>query len=489
MPRRVILANRADADRFAVFAGTSGWVLEASAIASATTPELIRWRTRGGLGVTLLQDPLLQRPMVEFDPARAEYATAEADELEQQLPRLFQVIRFADARETMAGLASSADRGRMLPILAATALGQDPAHVAEVSRLVGTGLTAADGQLRASAVVAAAYLDDPALLAAARELAADDPEPRTRRLAARLAWPPPAPAAGIAAVHPVGASSDGLRRITFATGRIRDQFVPFANAAGWVLAGHRPAAADESESYTWHAEAGVTIALIADLRLNRELVTLLTAKLGKHHVLDDIEQLIRDRFEAIDLDQALDLLSAMPDSPARMDLLKAVVASAPASYRPRFLSVMSELLGSSAASLRGFTAGVTVYFPWPQTRPFLDWMAEHDPDPTVRAMSRIGIAAVRDVCGDSADPLTPPVTYYIEDAVGGQAASAETSLLRRVHLAPQIDQRLGEDVLWRHAKLPADFPAGYRETSFRTAGQIADMLASRRRSATCEQGG
>ena len=61
--RRAVLVNRPDTLRFALFARTSDWLLESRAEATETDPEFARWRTPGGLRVTLTQNPLLQHPV------------------------------------------------------------------------------------------------------------------------------------------------------------------------------------------------------------------------------------------------------------------------------------------------------------------------------------------------------------------------------------------------------------------------------------------
>lgn len=485
------MMNQPDTVRLALFGQTSGWVSEDHAetpgngpqaaagngpqsagngpqSAAESGPQAARWRTPSGLRVALFQDALLGRPVLELDAGDDERADAEAEELERQLPRLFELVRYPDARQAFSDPAS--DRGWILPLLAATVAGRSEPPRAEVLSAAVAGLGAADSQARAGAVLAAAYLDDVALLARVSALASSDPDPRVRALARKVTRQPSA------GLPPDGGEpqSDGLRRIAFVAERVREEFLPFAADLGWELAGHQPGSEDESERFTWRPEPGIEVALIADIRLDRELVTLVAAEPGGHRTLDLIEARVREWFETVDSGEALDMLAEAPDGPARMTALKVVAASAPASYQPRFLATMAEMFGHPATPLRGFATGASIYFPWPEIVPFLAWMARHDPDPGIRGIAKVGLGAVDLVYSDRLGQLVPPVSYH-RPAAGG------TDLLRRIHVPPEpIDQRLGDDLLWRAVDLHPGFPDGYHEISFDEAGQVAGRLAAQR---------
>jgi len=429
------LLEPADAGRFAVFALTSGWQRLGDGPA---------WRTPAGAEVRLTEDGLLGRPVLECHvPDGDGPAAAEADELAAALPAAFGVARYEDVSAAYARAGTPAMAGRLLPLLAAVAGGGE--RTAAVRAEVDSGLHSDDPEVRAGAALATAYLDDDALARRRRTLASDDPDERVRR-AAREAERGTGPAVPLTHL---------VRRLTFVPERVRDEVTAFAGAQGWARLDDRPA---------WRTPTGTDVVLVSDAQLDRDLLVLYAPRdaatpAEAAAALDATEALIRDRFDTVHLPEVLARLDGQPPVPVALTLLRVAAASAPTEYDPAFLRTIARVFGAPVTPLRGFAVGTSVYFPWPEVAPLLDWLAAADPEPAVRQVAAAARRTVAEVNGDRA---VPAMTYR----------ASGTDLVRRVHLpGGPLDERLGTDRLWHPA--PAGGTPDYPEVGFDEAVRLA----------------
>jgi hypothetical protein len=379
--QRLILADRADAVRVALLGETSGWVPDSRPGEDGAAT--CWWRTRFGLRVSISHDSLLDRPVLEL-AADDDAAEAEAAELSAQLPRVVSAVRFADALEMFSQNPGAERRAAVLPLLAATLAEGDDAGRARVLDAAGAALASPDARQRAGGVLAAGYLADESLSARVRELAAADPDLRVRAVAGQVAGP-----------SDRLAKADWVRRITFVADSVADHFLPFAAERGWSLTGHQPGTDDESEQFLWQAGPAVRVALVRDIRLERDYVIVNGTDRDVTAAADGIELLVRTRFPAVELDDVLDLLSRASGAAERLVLLRVAAAAAPVSYHPRMYAVLAGLFADPVTALRGFAIGASVYYPWPEFAPLLDWSRRYDPDPAIRGLADIGLDAVR----------------------------------------------------------------------------------------------
>lgn len=468
---RLILREQADTLRFALFARTSGW----TEVQSASEPvDYVMWQTAAGSIVSLIQDELLGRPIVDISgPDDVPDAKDEARVLAGALPDVFTVIT---RDEVLARYASTDDwrqRAGMLPMVAATT--DDPLTVGvddqRTVRILAAALHDADPAVRVLAATSIRYAPLASLRPVLEELAADDPDQRVRDAAREAAGRTAQTEAGQQEpVPPAQRGTGGSRRITFVDRRVDERFVPFATARGWRPVSQPTADGDHAQSWHWTSETGALVDLIDDKRLDREYVMVSAGADETSGAdggdLDQIEAAIRAAFPAITIDQAVAGLEAATDPLHALHALTVLGASAPGEYHPGWLRAVVATFGNASAGLREFAAGLAAYAPWPQLAPFLGWLARLDPDTDVRETAAIGLRVVPD---DDRRPAT--VFYALEGA--GQVPGLPR-LFRRVLLVPtRIDQALAQDMLWHPVELADEPGPEYAVISADRAAAIA----------------
>ena len=460
---RLILKEQAETLRFALFATTSGW----TEIEKASEPvDYVMWQTATGALVSLIQDELLGRPVVDVSaPDDVPGAMDEARALTGALPEVFAVIAHDDVLANYASAGDRQHRAGMLPMVAATT--DDPltagADDRRTARILTEALRDADPAVRVLAATSVRYAPLASLRPALEELAVTDPDQQVREAARDAARrTAQTEAARGSQQEPVPSAKQrprGFRRITFADRRVDDRFVPFATARGWRPATRPPADQDHARSWHWTSQAGVLVDLVDDKRLDREYVSIAAgadeASAAEGRDLDEVESAIKTAFPAVTIDQAIAWLEAATNPIHALHALSVLGASAPGEYHPGWLRAIVATFGNASAGLREFAAGLTAYAPWPQLTPFLDWLACRDPDGDVRETAGIGLRFIPD---DAPRPTT--VFYALEGAGQGPGVPR---LFRRVLLAPtRIDQVLARDKLWHPAEL-ADEPGPEHE--------------------------
>lgn len=126
---------------------------------------------------------------------------------------------------------------------------------------------------------------------------------------------------------------------------------------------------------------GVHVYVLTDALSEYSAITVLA---DDRHTLNEFVEMLRGHLETLPQEELRQTIKNFSDPSERMHRLMRLAISAPAEFDREVHIQMTQLSKDDDPRVRDAVTLASGYLPWPQMRPVLKAMAEHDAHPTVR---------------------------------------------------------------------------------------------------------
>lgn len=156
-----------------------------------------------------------------------------------------------------------------------------------------------------------------------------------------------------------------------------------AVSAGWTLLADNAGEpyAEHTREQTWGVRRGLHVYVLSDTLSEYSAITVLA---DDRESLEGFVSLLRDHLNPLARRELLEPIADFADPGERMLRLMRLALSAPASVDREIYAQLTSLAEDPDPRVRDAMTLAAGYLPWPQLRPVLKRMAEHDSYPTVR---------------------------------------------------------------------------------------------------------
>ncbi|MFJ2074767.1 hypothetical protein ACIOGW_06220 [Streptomyces anulatus] len=170
-------------------------------------------------------------------------------------------------------------------------------------------------------------------------------------------------------------------------------FAEFAKESQWLFHGAHPATDSAPAELTWSTPAGAGVHLIED-----EALCMIYISIENYSIegvlerdLQEAVDIISERFEAIELQELVDLYHSVSDWNEKV-LALMMVAAAAGEPSEEICTVVKDGLRSPNSDVRKAAAIASMYTPWDDLKMLVEIVAESDPDENTRDLAAASLA-------------------------------------------------------------------------------------------------